>query len=85
MGQKQTSWRELCNHVANVEPTRDAQTVEHQPFEVTCRNRGPKRSHWTPRTVLNLTMLQRFVRTADLDKVYSAYSKVLATKNPTGS
>ena len=32
----------------------------------------------------HITMLQRFVRTADLDKVYAAANKVLATKNPTG-
>ena len=31
----------------------------------------------------HITMLQRFVRTADLDKVYAAANKVLATKNPT--
>jgi len=31
----------------------------------------------------HITMLQRFVRTDDLDKVYAAANKVLATKNPT--
>ena len=31
----------------------------------------------------HITMLQRFVRTADLDKVYTAANRVLATKNPT--
>ena len=30
----------------------------------------------------HITMLQRFVRTADLDKVYVSANKVLATKNP---
>jgi hypothetical protein len=30
----------------------------------------------------HITMLQRFVRTADLDKVYAAANKVLATNNP---
>ena len=31
----------------------------------------------------HITMLQRFVRTADLDKVYAAANKVLASTNPT--
>src|SRR6266571_1060362 len=32
----------------------------------------------------HVTMLQQFVRTADLDKVYEAVNKVLATEKPTG-
>jgi len=31
----------------------------------------------------HVTMLQQFVRTADLDKVYAAVNKVLASENPT--
>jgi 2'-5' RNA ligase len=31
----------------------------------------------------HVTMLQQFVRTADLDKVYAAAAKVLSSKNPT--
>src|SRR5438046_1775222 len=32
----------------------------------------------------HITLIQRFVRTEDLDKVYSAVGKVLATANVTG-
>ena len=53
------------------------------PTTPACSRSSRKASPWMRRTRPHITMIQRFVRTADLDKVYAAAGKVLARANVT--
>ncbi len=53
------------------------------PTTPACSRSSRKASPWMRRTRPHITMIQCFVRTADLDKVYAAAGKVLAGANVT--